>query len=156
SVKASAPDGGREHYYPGGPGEEPIVFRKSRAGSNRYALGAMIDSEKSILYQAAQDVGERPSYEAVKATEHTAASNEEAKQLALRRDIFGHFFGPVTNESLWLPYEDGSVRWSLAPSMREVRVESSWLSYQNGIVWEMAQAIYDERAFHRLPLLANV
>jgi hypothetical protein len=49
---------------------------------------------------------------------------------ALLRDIFGNPFRPVTASASWLTWNDGAVR-------------------------KMAQAIYDDRAFDRLPLLAD-
>jgi hypothetical protein len=38
---------------------------------------------------------------------------------------------------------------------RTVSIEPSLLSWNNGVVVKLAQGIYDERAFHRLPLLAD-
>ncbi len=34
-------------------------------------------------------------------------------------------------------------------------VDSSWLSWNDGIIPKLAQAIYDDRAFDRLPILAD-
>ena len=57
---------------------------------------------------------------------------EMAVQCNLLRDFFGSlFFRPVT----------------IAPQ---------WLRWQDGIVVKLAQAIYEERAFERLPILADV
>jgi hypothetical protein len=38
---------------------------------------------------------------------------------------------------------------------RSVAVEPSWLTWNDGTVPKLAQAIYDERAFDRLPILAD-
>jgi hypothetical protein len=46
------------------------------------------------------------------------------------RDIFGNPFAPATISSIWLTWNDGTVR-------------------------SVAQAIYDDRAFDRLPILAD-
>ena len=46
------------------------------------------------------------------------------------RDIFGNPFRPVSFYSSWVPHNDGAIR-------------------------KMAQSIYDERAFDRMPLLAD-
>jgi hypothetical protein len=35
------------------------------------------------------------------------------------------------------------------------QLDSAWLAWNDGAVRKMAQAIYDERAFDRLPLLAD-
>jgi hypothetical protein len=55
---------------------------------------------------------------------------EKAALAALTRDIFGNPFRPVT-------------------------VDPSWLAWNGGTVIKLAQAIYDERAFDRLPVLAD-
>ena len=34
-------------------------------------------------------------------------------------------------------------------------IDPSWLAWNNGIVVKMAQAVYEERAFDRLPVLAD-
>lgn len=56
---------------------------------------------------------------------------ETARQSILLRDIFGP-----------LPF-------------RPVTLDPSWLAWSNGTVPNLAQAIYDERAFDRLPILAD-
>jgi hypothetical protein len=55
---------------------------------------------------------------------------EKQAQAALLRDIFGNPFRPVT-------------------------VDPSWLAWNNGTVVKLAQGIYDERAFDRMPELAD-
>jgi hypothetical protein len=57
-------------------------------------------------------------------------SNDHGQVCDLLRDVFGNPFRPVT-------------------------VERSWLKWNDGTVPKMAQAIYDERAFDRLPVLAD-
>jgi hypothetical protein len=54
----------------------------------------------------------------------------EQGQTGLLRDIFGNPFRPVALDPAWLQWNDGTVR-------------------------KMAQAIYDDRAFDRLPALAD-
>jgi hypothetical protein len=56
---------------------------------------------------------------------------EKRAQCALFRDIFGNPFRPQ-------------------PS-----VDSSWLSWNGGVILNLAQAIYDDRAFDRLSILAD-
>jgi hypothetical protein len=56
---------------------------------------------------------------------------ETRAQCILIRDIFGNPFRPQ-------------------PS-----IDSSWLSWNDGIVSKLAKAIYDDRAFDRLPILAD-
>lgn len=60
-----------------------------------------------------------------------SARVERAAQAALLRDIFG-------------------------PSLfRSVSIEPSLLSWNNGAIERLAQAIYEERAFERMPILAD-
>jgi hypothetical protein len=56
---------------------------------------------------------------------------EKRAQTSLVRDIFGNPFRPQ-------------------PS-----IDSSWLSWNDGTVGKLAQAIYDDRAFDHLPILAD-
>jgi hypothetical protein len=59
-----------------------------------------------------------------------AVKAEEASQTVLLRELFGNPFRPV----------------ALAPA---------WLVWGDGTVAKLAQAIYDERAFDDLPVLAD-
>jgi hypothetical protein len=55
---------------------------------------------------------------------------ERVTQAALLRDLFGNPFRPVA-------------------------LDSAWLAWQGGTIPKLAQAIYDDRAFDRLPVLAD-
>lgn len=55
---------------------------------------------------------------------------EQRAQCNILRDIFGNPFRPVT-------------------------LDAAWLAWNNGTVVKLAQAIYDERAFDHLPILAD-
>jgi hypothetical protein len=57
--------------------------------------------------------------------------DERKLQCSLLRDIFGDPFRP------------------------QPAIDSSWLSWNDAIVPKLAQAIYDDRAFDRLPILAD-
>ena len=59
-----------------------------------------------------------------------AKHGESTAQCHLLRDIFGNPFRPVSADPAWLSWKDGTIP-------------------------RLAQAIYDGRAFDRLPLLAN-
>ena len=63
-------------------------------------------------------------------TYEIAVTLERAAQTRLLRDIFGNPFHPVA-------------------------VDPAWLAWNDGAIPKMAQAIYGERAFDRLPLLAD-
>jgi hypothetical protein len=56
--------------------------------------------------------------------------DESAVQASLLRDIVGHPFRIVSHDSSWLAWNDGTIP-------------------------KIARAIYDERAFERLPILAD-
>jgi hypothetical protein len=47
------------------------------------------------------------------------------------------------------------VRDIFGNPFRSVFVHPSWLAWNDGIVVKVAQAIYDDRAFDRLPVLAD-
>ena len=47
------------------------------------------------------------------------------------------------------------LREIMGNPFRHVAVDPSWLAWNGGTVGKFAQAIYDERAFNRLPLLAE-
>src|SRR5262249_41943220 len=64
-------------------------------------------------------------------TKHEKEGEEETKdQVALLHCIFGNPFRPVA-------------------------INPSWLTWNDGTVQKIAHAIYDERAFDRLPILAD-
>lgn len=65
---------------------------------------------------------------------------------ALLRDVFGNPFRPVKL------VEVVPSRWPNS----EYHFRPSWLSWQGGAVVKMAAAIYDERAFDRMPVLADL
>lgn len=61
---------------------------------------------------------------------HNAIKAEHAAQAVLLRDLFGNPFHPAT-------------------------IQPSWLVWNDGTIPKMAQAIYNDRAFDRLPVLAD-
>jgi hypothetical protein len=58
-----------------------------------------------------------------------ALDDETGVQIAILRDIFGRTF-------------------------RSITIDPSWLAWKNGAIPELAQAMYDQRDFERMPLLA--
>jgi hypothetical protein len=56
--------------------------------------------------------------------------DEMAAQISLLREVFGNPFRPVT-------------------------LDPAWLSWKDATVVKLAQAVYDERAFDRMPVLAD-
>jgi hypothetical protein len=58
----------------------------------------------------------------------------------LLRDVTGNLFNP-------LPPKRGKKKWQ--------EQWRSWLAWNDGTIVKLAQAIYDERAFDRLPVVAD-
>jgi hypothetical protein len=65
---------------------------------------------------------------------------EEAEQCRLLCDIFGNPFQPLPPKKGKRAWEDQKCRW---------------LAWNDGTVQKIAQVIYDERAFDRMPILAD-
>jgi hypothetical protein len=68
-----------------------------------------------------------------------------------------HEMGRVYDQTLHEVSRDQAnlVRECLGNPFREVAIEAGWLRWSHGIVPRLAQAIYEERAFDRLPILAD-
>jgi hypothetical protein len=69
-------------------------------------------------------------WQEVQAREAASWQEEERSQAELLRDIFGNFFRPVV-------------------------LDPAWMAWNGGTVKKLAQAIYDDRAFDQLPILAD-
>jgi len=87
-----------------------------------------------------------------------------------RRDIGAWYKREITNDEIthepaWLPYR---ATWRLRRGgckflrdvfgplpFRPVPVDLAWLTWHEGTIPRMAQVIYEERAFDRLPILAD-
>ena len=65
---------------------------------------------------------------------------EKRYQVQILRDIFGNPFQPI-------PPKDGKKSWA--------KQRQQWLAWNDGCVPKLAQSIYDERGFDRLPILAD-
>ncbi len=126
---------------------ERYVDGMARSTERRQAsvhAGAVVGDLEGVIdgrFQAAwaassaiDDVFDEPTdcCEAAKvaAAASRSKSSEETYQAALLRDVFGN------------PY-------------RPLNLRPEWLVWASGTVVKMAKAIYDERAFDRLPILAD-
>ena len=100
------------------------------------------------------------------ANRHAAAAaraEELAAHCELLRDLFGEYLGPPGAEAGWLPFGPGmeanplvqAEQWCRLPARRDVALCGEWLAWNDGAVRKMSQAIYDDCAFDRLPLLAD-
>jgi hypothetical protein len=96
-------------------------------GGSYYAPAAHAAYAHAAAACAAEEV-----YEAARcAAAHPATTNtEEAAQAALLRDLFGSPF-------------------------RHVSLHPTWLTWNGGTAVQLAQTIYEERAFDHLPILAD-
>jgi hypothetical protein len=136
SVRANEPDGERDE------------------GCWYWAAAALGDAARSrALAEAAggSSEGNSPDDEA----DRSARAVETAMQADLIQDIFGDLLGPLTETPAWLPWADGTVRWSLAPSPRDVSVDPAWLAWSDGVVGKLAAGCGEEGAPDRLPILAD-
>jgi hypothetical protein len=88
---------------------------------------------------------------------------EREAQCGLLRDLFGEHLGPPGEEGRWLPcwlYSGpqpprGDEQWCLLPTPRGSALHPAWLAWNGGTVPRLAEAIYREEAFDRLPILAD-
>jgi len=92
-----------------------------------------------------------------RAAQDFAHANEQRVQCDLLRDVFGAHFGIPGDEPRWLPSSPGDpVRraqfWCILPTPRDRNVPGSW---RTTTVAQLAEAIFANRAFDRLPILAD-
>lgn len=103
-----------------------VAYFKNAETDSATALRSALD-DRATATSAAKAV----SQEAAHALSHEGKqTTEEGNQCQLLRDIFGYPFRPVS-------------------------LDPSWLAWNDGIIVKLAHAIYDERAFDRLPILAD-
>jgi hypothetical protein len=108
------------------------------------------------------DQGDSWWEEARRAAEAVSAA-ELGAHCELLRDLFGEYLGPPGREGAWLPSGSVMVRppltqteqWCLLPTPRSLILRPEWLAWQNGTIPRLAEAIYAEEAFDRLPFLAD-
>jgi hypothetical protein len=106
------------------------VAGESEASAAFAALNTTIRAEKAADYAAANAAS--AVYHAATAPGRipaVARAAERAAQAGLLRDIFNPF--------------------------RPVRIDPDWLVWNDGVVPRIARAVYDEKAFERLPVLAD-
>jgi hypothetical protein len=92
------------------------------------SAAAAVDPGPAFFAAAAQDARGRVVGEP--ATIEAELKQERSCHCTLLRDIFGNPFRPT-------------------------RVDPAWLSWNGGTVRKLVEAIYDERAFDRMPVLAD-
>ncbi len=106
------------------------VARDTTANRGFTALGIARMTFRALGAEAEAVAKSSPDIDAGRAAVRAAYQRMFMVQASYIRDIFANPFRPVSLSPLWLAWNDGAVR-------------------------KMSQAIYDERAFDRLPLLAD-
>lgn len=109
------------------------ALQQAEQGSRGGALVVKWLCHKDVELQCGGIARESADFLATRQPRHLIKATRRLtlhKQARLLRDIFGNPFRPVA-------------------------VESSWLAWNDGTVVKMAQGIYDDGAFDRLPVLAD-
>ncbi len=104
-----------------------LVSRRELKAIRRTVWEALSDDDCKAAWEAA---GVR-AWEAAVATQwRLAPFREDLSSIALLQDVFGNPFRPVAINPAWLTWNDATVQ-------------------------KIAKALYDERAFDRMPILAD-
>jgi hypothetical protein len=110
-----------------------VVTQEEVEAAGRAIVAAFPRNSKNVnvAYAVADAAfGSFNSSEVIGSLETAAQAAEGAAHCALLRDIYGNPFHPAV-------------------------VEGSWLAWGEGTVVKLAQAVYQDRAFDRLPVLAD-
>jgi hypothetical protein len=96
------------------------------------------------------------SWEKAEFAANSVVTAESRCQCKLLYEVFGEYLGPPGMEggsspSSLFPLE----QWDLLLRPRNLTLRLEWLTWNGGTVPRLAQAIYDEEAFDRLPVLAD-
>jgi hypothetical protein len=110
-------------------GEQEQPLEWLAAGVAALAAEPELEMLQDILYKTWELVRVE-AWRLGRPNRETAEEEEQAYQADLVRDVIGNPFRPVTLNPAWLAWNDGTNP-------------------------KLAQAIYDERAFDRLPILAD-
>src|SRR5205085_652941 len=112
---------------------------------------APLSDERNRTFAAAQ-----AARFVARATEKRAALADDMRKAAdasLTAEVIGKLSGWITTEYL-LP-RCSILRCIFGNPFRPVILDPSWLTWNNSTMVKLAQGIYDERAFDRLPILAD-
>jgi hypothetical protein len=135
--------------------------------AERFADGAATRQELSearLHARAAADQAFREAYEQESRSKFLWDADYEAALVAqqvteaalqcVAEDIAENFEGQTTALPADLQYPD-LLREVFGNPFRWTHADPAWLSWNDGTVGKVAQAIYDQRAFDRLPVLAD-
>jgi hypothetical protein len=106
-----------------------LATRQELAAARERAGPAATSKAKIVAFHAASDDACWAAGMAAMAASLGSAAIK-AGQAAMLHDLFGNPFRPVV-------------------------VPASWLAWEGGTIGHLAQAVYDERSFDRLPILAD-
>jgi hypothetical protein len=115
-------------------------------------LGSVCESAEQVGADLFADGGaEEGFHSAAQAAEWVALANRDRKKAARAAQKVAR----VTMRITRLPQID-LLRDVFGPlPFHPLLIDSTWLSWNDGIIPKLAQAIYDDRAFDRLPILAD-
>jgi hypothetical protein len=109
--------------------------------------------------------GERgdPGWEECERAGESVWTAELEAQCRLLRDLFGAYLGPPSDIGEWLPcgpHTEHPIfhdeQWCKLPTPRVLDLPHDCLTWNDAAVVKFARSIYDEEAFNRLPLLADL
>jgi hypothetical protein len=133
--------------------------------AERYADGTISDSELDVAAVAAYD-----AYREGKVADGYDPESDIHPEYAGHIPFVAHSTtqaADLASEwalSLWLTWDDQRafceahcdlLRCIFGNPFSSLRLDPSWLAWNDGRVVKLAQAIYDERAFDRMPILAD-
>jgi hypothetical protein len=95
-----------------------------------HAAGTAVDNGREAVMYEAQEQAAAAGADYTDEADEAVCNEEDRRQGILLHDVFGNPFRP-------------------AP------LDPSWLAWKGGVIRKLAQAIYDDRAFARLPVLAD-
>jgi hypothetical protein len=125
--------------------------RKAIETGERYAEGLVNEEERQAAWEAAQRVVENAVAE--QQFEQAAGAADARRCVETTKYRIVRVENP---ESVWQPEQCNILRELLGPlPFRAILFNPDWLAWQSGVVLKLAQAIYDERAFDRLPILGD-
>ncbi len=125
-----------------------------------YADGLIRDSTVSSWYRRTMHARNREM--------RSTGSKTTLYQAVIEAALPNQYFDRVRNVHACIArarggHEQGQPSRELVPLLQDIfgnpfhkpSLDPAWLAWDNGLVRKLAQAIYDERAFERLPILAD-
>jgi hypothetical protein len=116
----------------------------------RYTEGLVSEEERQAVREAAQEVVENAVAE--QQWQEAAGAADARRCVGEGKDQIVRLDPP----SAWHPYHLHLMRelFGVLP-FRAIPLNPAWLAWNDGTIPKLAQAIYDDRVFDRLPVLAD-